>query len=150
MKPGVSRDFIPTLFCQHAKHLVYLSAIPLSFNSMFRSYSCLYSKIFTLNSLIYSLHNLQFSFLGLDLLGLSTPRDRSRRCCGQSPQPKVLQPHFTVEIQQSTAFTSRACSTPPYSLRGDSHLLCRSALHICHWLGSWLLQEQVFCRLQLS
>lgn len=122
------RDFIPTLFCQCAKHLIYLSTIPLSFNSLFPSYSCLYSNLIsTLNSLIYSSHNLQFSFLHLDSLDLSTARARSCKCYSRSPQPKVFQAPFTMEIQQPTVLTSRACSTPLHSLQRYSHPFCTPA-----------------------
>lgn len=46
-----------------------------------------------------------------------------------------FQPHFSMEIQQPTVLTSRACPTPPCSLPRDSCLFCPSALHLCPWQG---------------
>lgn len=90
MNPGVFRDFLPTLFCQRTKHLIYLSTISFSFsfNSLFPSYSCLYSNISTLNSLTYSSHNLQYSFLLLDSHGPSASRAHSHRSVAEVPSPR--------------------------------------------------------------
>lgn len=147
--PGVLRDFIPTLFCQCTKHLIYLSTILLSFNSVFPSYSCLHLS--TLNSLLYSSHDLQFSFLPLDSLGLSTARACFCRCYDQSPHPKVFQPHFTMEIHQPTVFTSRTCSTPLYSLQRDLHLFWPPALPLAGVstpAGTSLLPPATFLKAQ--
>lgn len=88
--PGVLRDFIPTLFCQRAKHLIYLSTIPLSFNSLFPSFSRIHSNISTLISLIYSSYHLQFSSCTWILLASQLPEHILTGIIA-----KVLSPRFS-------------------------------------------------------
>lgn len=105
----------------------------------------------TLNCLLYSSHNIQFSFLHLDSLGLPTARACSCRCYGQSPHPKVFQTHFTMEIHQPTVFTSRTCSTPLYSLQRDLHLFWPPALPLAGvsaTAGTSLLSPATFLKRQ--
>lgn len=81
---------LPTYpFLSSSKHLICLSTISFSFsvNSLFPSYSCLYSNIFIWNSITYSSQNLHYSFLLLDSLGPSASRAHSHRSMAKVPSP---------------------------------------------------------------